>query len=354
MVHSDNGIWISVSIGEVYGGTGSDRYRLLIFDCALLFLLAPAHRRYFLESPSITIEQAPPQTQPFVDGAATSRATHDVGRLASQAEAIAAEIRKRQQRKPQGMLQAVSPFQGVFNTLSPSKSAPSEAAFTPPQQRKNLDALEGVPSIRGWKVRVDGGISGIIYGSPSAEDGDYIETSCICSGSIENGSVVETTSGSRYFLSAERADTAHSIVNAFKGFAPGRQGGTITITKQGVDEQKKQRNRQNAQFAMGVLEKSLPRATFSLLDLFGGGDKEEVKGRTSKQPPLAPVDKAPPEGVPTLSDWSCNDDGTVTGVIFGSQNIDDGNLVTTSRIVEGERKQYEIVTTVSGSLYFLC
>ena len=43
-------------------------------------------------------------------------------------------------------------------------------------------------------VDLTGGISGLLFGSPNAEDGDYIETSPILTGSIENGFVVTTSS----------------------------------------------------------------------------------------------------------------------------------------------------------------
>lgn len=314
--------------------------------------------RYFLEKPLLLrTEQPPIQPQPSIEGGAPVNETPGTTKLTVQAEAIATEIiRKRQVRTSQGMLQEAAPIQSeqLFNKPGPpSRNIPFSADSFPNNSERFAEAPEGIPSIRGWKVRVEGGISGIIYGSPSAEDGDYIETSPIARGTIKDGTVVETTSGSRYFLSAASADTAHNILNTLKGFAADRRGGTITITKRGGDEQGKQRNRQIAQSAIDVLEKSLPRATFSLMDLFGVADKEKAKARPPKLPPLAPADKAPPDGVAKLSNWTSNDDGTLTGFVFGSRSIGDGNLVTTSRIVRGERKQYEIVTTVSGSLYFL-
>ena len=109
--------------------------------------------------------------------------------------------------------------------------------------------------------------------------------------------------------------------------------------------------------AMEILEKSFPRSTFSLFELFDG-EKDRAKTANVISPPQPllspPASKRPPTGTPTLTGWNFNEDGTITGYIFGSPNIGDGYLVTTSPVVnDGERKQFETVTTATGSLYFL-
>lgn len=211
-------------------------------------------------------------------------------------------------------------------------------------------APEGVPSIRNWKVRDDGGISGLIYGSLNAENGDYIETSTIAKGQLENGHIVETSSGSRYFLSADSADNiTTNIMNAFKSLSDGnRQTGTITMNPR---QNNKEQNRRNAEPAMERLENSVPRTTFSLLDLFGSSS--EPKEQERPQPPPPPQDVGAPDGVPVLTGWSVNDDGSITGYVYGSGKVGDGNLVTTSLVASGERQQFSVVATVSGSVYFL-
>jgi hypothetical protein len=326
------------------------------FSTVFFSELTVVNPSYFLGNPILSTEQPTVHAKLPDDGGPPVKEVPDTTKLTAQVEAIASEIRKRQQETSKGMLLSNSPIQSLQSIAlrTPSRNAPFPVGATSSNNERFMEVPEGIPRIEGWKVLEEGGISGIIYGSPSAEDGDYIETSPITSGIIEDRSVVETTSGSRYFLSPESADTAHSILNSLKGLATGRRGGTITIAKQGGGKQREQRNMQIAQAALNVLEKSLPRATFSLVDLFGGIDKDKAKKvRTSKPPTIALWDKAPPDGVPTLSNWTSNDDGTLTGFVFGSQSIEDGNLVTTSRIVKGVRKQYETVTTISGSLYFL-
>jgi hypothetical protein len=143
---------------------------------------------------------------------------------------------------------------------------------------------------------------------------------------------VETSSGSRYFLSPDKSEKEANTIAAFKDLAAAGRGGTITITK----EEKERR----AKEAMKKLEKATPRSTFSLFDLFA-----------PKKPFQAPANG--PSGVPTLSRWSANDDGTITGTISGSANMEDGDLVTTSPIAKGKMNRLETVTTVSGSAYFL-
>jgi hypothetical protein len=185
-------------------------------------------------------------------------------------------------------------------------------------------------------IHQTGGISGLLFGSPNAEDGDYIETSPISTGSIENGSVVTTGSGSQYFLCPRKSpakvpDKKNAEIGAT---AVRRGGGTITINKVMKEQKTTNATRQARQ--------KKPRPTFSLSNLgfmFGALNKSSSK-------------KAP-GGIPTLTGWTINDDGTVTGVICGSSAIDDGNLVTTSPIVDGRKKKFETVTTISGSVYFL-
>lgn len=148
--------------------------------------------------------------------------------------------------------------------------------------------------------------------------------------------MVETASGSRYFLSPDEVEKEKNTIAAFKDLAAARRGGTITITKETKEKQ--------AKVAMKKLEKATPRSTFSLMDLFGPKDKKAKSPANGKKGP---------GGVPTLSKWSANDDGTITGVISGSPSIDDGDLVTTSPIARGNKKRFESVTTVSGSVYYL-
>jgi len=65
---------------------------------------------------------------------------------------------------------------------------------------------EGVPIVKSWEKNDNGGIRGRIYGSSKFEDGDFVETSKIVDGLIQNNSVVATKSGTCYFLSADSAD----------------------------------------------------------------------------------------------------------------------------------------------------
>jgi hypothetical protein len=77
-----------------------------------------------------------------------------------------------------------------FGGSSPSTSKP----------KAKKPAPRGVPTIAKWRTNRDGSITGIISGSPGYDDGDRVTTSAIASGTVEAGEVVQTGSGSKYYL----------------------------------------------------------------------------------------------------------------------------------------------------------
>lgn len=198
-------------------------------------------------------------------------------------------------------------------------------------------------------------MSGRIYNSRSFSDGDFVETSPITKGNVENGSVVATKSGSRYFLSAEPAVKNSNILAAIKDLAGAEPGATITLTRE--------RKEKEAKAAQEAIEKAKPRSTFSLFGLgFGDADEDPSPAPAPKPAPkqaapkkVAPATKAAtaPRGVPTVSRWKKNSDGSITGIITGSKAFNDGERVTTSAIKNGKIAKNEVVITGSGSKYFL-
>ena len=195
-----------------------------------------------------------------------------------------------------------------------------------------------------------GGITGRIYGSPNFNDGDRIETSPIVSGPVDNGIVVRTGSGSRYFLSADTSIKSANIQAAMQMLSQAKPGATIMLTKE-----LKQRD---AKAALEAIEKAQPRATFSLFGL--GSRVADDDTTTVVAPAQAQVKKpapAPPanptSGVPKIVRWKKNGDGSVTGFISGSSKFKEGEKVTTSPITKGPISPGQVVTTGSGSKYFL-
>lgn len=91
---------------------------------------------------------------------------------------------------------------GLGQGTDEAKSAPPPVKKSPTVQvqKPKSSAPKGVPTISGWKLNGDGSISGRISGSPNFKNGELITTSQIQKGRIEAGSVVQTGSGSRYFL----------------------------------------------------------------------------------------------------------------------------------------------------------
>lgn len=197
-----------------------------------------------------------------------------------------------------------------------------------------------------------------------------METSKITRGEIANGSVVQTSSGSRYFLSPEPAVKKANILAAIRDVASAKPGSTITLTQE--------RKQAEAKKALQAVEQAKPRATFSLFGFGGDGDdaapspapapRKAVAARAAAKKPTpvakksTPVPKktAPaskpavaPRGVPTFKSWRKNRDGSVTGIISGSPSFSDGDRVTTSPITKGDISKGQVVTTGSGSRYFL-
>jgi hypothetical protein len=83
----------------------------------------------------------------------------------------------------------------------PIKKSPTlKVKQSPSQMMQKPVAPKGMPTISGWKLNGDGTISGRITGSPNFKQGELITTSQIKNGRIESGSVVQTGSGSKYFL----------------------------------------------------------------------------------------------------------------------------------------------------------
>jgi hypothetical protein len=80
--------------------------------------------------------------------------------------------------------------------------APKPVVSSPPA-KKTVPAPRGVPKIKEWTLNSDSTISGFIFGSSSFDDGAPVTTSPIV-GMAASGSVVQTKSGSKYFLEEEK------------------------------------------------------------------------------------------------------------------------------------------------------
>lgn len=127
-----------------------------------------------------------------------------------------------------------------------------------------------------------------------------------------------------------------------------KPGATIALTKE--------RKERDAKAALEAIEKAAPRATFSLFGLLGQDDDTPPapakKAATAKKVAPAPP-AAPPAGVPKIVNWKKGFDGSITGFISGSPKFKEGEKVTTSPITKGTIASGQVVTTGSGSRYFL-
>lgn len=193
----------------------------------------------------------------------------------------------------------------------------------------------GVPSISKWKENRDGSITGFISGSSSYKDGESITTSPL-SGKAVGGKVAVTRSGSRYFLEPQvsPAETKRGL------FGRKVQPKSPNLSRKSRKEEK-------------VVEKASPGATISL-GFLGQKKATEPKPIFQEVQMQKRVKKTaqPPRGVPILSKWKRNRDGSITGFVSGSNAFRDGESITTSPI-ETEVADGKVVTTGSGSRYYL-
>ena len=120
-----------------------------------------------------------------------------------------------------------------------------------------------------------------------------------------------------------------------------------------IEEQKRQKaleqaaakkraseERQKVQSAKQSVTEAKPGATISL-GLFNFGSQ-------SNDTTTTPKTSNAPRGVPTLTRWKQNRDGSLSGAIVGSKTFQDGDNVTTSPI-KGPASDGTVVTTISGS-----
>jgi len=215
--------------------------------------------------------------------------------------------------------------------------------FTP-KPKLLAKAPNGVPTIVEWRSRRDGGISGRIFGSRNFSEGEKVETSPISKGEIQNGMVVTTESGSRYFLSNQsRRELLNQIIQSKpvpKELANAQNSrATIQLTQR--------KKEQDAKAALETLKTAKPRATLSLAAFFGDSSSSEDDDTASST--------VPPKGVPELRRWKQNsDDQSITGFVTGSSSFRRGEKITTSPIRRGSMvASGEVVVTTSGSKYFL-
>jgi hypothetical protein len=254
-------------------------------------------------------------------------------------------------------------------------------------------------------IKTPGGIEGRVFGSLAFTEGQRFETSPIIKGELDNGSVVTTQSGSRYFLSGRTVQQMKEGAKSTplpKELRVAAPSATIQLTRQARDRE--------AKAAMEAVSQAKPGSTISLSSLFGfGGDDDAAPSKgaatsreakpvnTAKAPlkegnssafsfssffdtksknraspaltsttkanatskssgiPLnsAPIKNEAPKGVPTIERWKADGDKAITGFIRGAIQFRDGEKITTSPIAKGSISSGELVVTSSGTRYFL-
>jgi hypothetical protein len=254
----------------------------------------------------------------------------------------------------------------------------------------------GIPVISKWKQARDGSITGVINGSAAFNDGDPVTTSPI-KGTAAGGTVVTTTSGSRYYLvggSATPSAPAANSRSAAAAAAASREKAAAAATekaaaaKKALDEKaaavaasrekaaaiaaekaaaakkaadekaakaealaRQKEASEKAKQAVRTVATVTRSPTISLFGLRGSDEPASVPAPPRGQQTLAKP--TAPKGVPTISGWKLNRDGSISGRVSGSSNFREGEQVTTSPIAQGRIESGSTVRTGSGSSYFL-
>jgi len=214
-------------------------------------------------------------------------------------EKLAAAARIKQAEKIMATAKSSSTTVSLFGLFSQEQN-PVVDTNDQSTKKQTVVAPRGLPTISGWKQNRDGSITGSISGSDLFSKGEAVTTSPI-KGNAIGGTVVQTGSGSRYFLAPSSATKSKSSVATKTAKEPS-------------------------------LSKIQTSRTFTLFS-----------GKST----------AAPRGVPKLVNWKKNRDGSITGFITGSSNFSDGERITTSSISVGDIEEGEVVQTDSGSKYFL-
>ena len=172
-------------------------------------------------------------------------------------------------------------------------------------------APPGVPTMSRWRQNRDGSISGVISGSKSYRAGESITTSPI-NGKAADGTIVQTDSGSKYYLAPKRSPAAAKAEEVISNAKPG------------------------ATISLGFFN-------------FGGksNDEKDSMQVTGKKAAPKIVSKAP-RGMPIISKWRQNRNDSITGFVSGAAGYGEGESITTSPITT-VAADGAIVTTTSAS-----
>ena len=291
------------------------------------------------------------------------------------------------QRKMQQAEQTISKSpRGVTVSLFGFGAPQSESSTVSTKASTTTAPPRGVPVISRWKQERDGSITGVITGSAALNDGDRITTSPI-KGTAIGGTVVTTSSGSRYYLVGSNSatpkapDEAKAAANAraeaaaaaaaAKKVAADKAAKEAAVKSEALVRQKeateKAKREKEAEAKRATLtmkqerEDKAKRASPTLtvagssrsptISLFGLGGNNEAEPTST--PARSQGKSLAPKGVPTIAGWKLNRDGSISGRISGSPNFRDGEQVTTNPIAQGRVESGSTVKTGSGSRYFL-
>jgi len=238
-----------------------------------------------------------------------------------------------------------------------------------------------------WRQNRDGSITGLISGAKAYGEGETITTSAITS-NAEDGAVVQTKSGSRYYLEpkavagglfgigAPPMTKAAGNINDAAAKRKEAAAAAAAARKQEAEEKRKQaaaaaeekrreaEERKKEAIAAAVAKRKEAEEKRKAQSVANQAKKEESTtssqtfslgflnfGQDSSSATTSSVAGAP-KGVPVLSKWRQNGDGSISGTISGSSAFEGGEFITTSPVPKNAVGG-SVVRTASGSRYYL-
>jgi len=214
------------------------------------------------------------------------------------------------------------------------------------KKQKQASISASYPQITNWEISSNGEVLGTVQNHPTYEDGDMLTTSSIKQdiASCTEGTIVSTKSGSKYKLLKPKNQPQSSI----------------TIEKNDATDDASSINPSPGSFFENFLKQESKRLQDSVSTLLPTINikNEAPKSSATKEMSYNGKSKSSRSTsnaiLPEISNWKVLPTGAIVGIVNNHPIIDDGDIITTSPLLEPDNSQANmIVTTKTGSQYKL-
>jgi len=200
------------------------------------------------------------------------------------------------------------------------------------------------PEITNWEILSNGEVLGTVQNHPTYEDGDIITTSSIQqdSSSWIEGSVVSTKSGSKYKLLKPKLKPQPSLnVEKNDDSKTNNSSSPGSFFEKFLQQESKRLQDSVSTLLPTINIKNQAPTSSATKEMSYNG--KSVSRRSSSNAIL-----------PEISNWKVLPTGAIVGIVNNHPIIDDGDIITTSPLLEPNNCQEDmIVSTKTGSQYKL-